>query len=171
MDATPVSEICIVYETAPSKQIHWHDSLQIQYQLTGKAKATLQGRQYLMHEADVIVINRLNCIMSNCWARLPHFLSVFRSRCLARSGECSLTVFPAHSPNRMALMRCGLSWLHFFKYTLGSGRMGSWSCSAMCMNYFISSSAFGVKNIWPWLRISRAYRASCSTFIPIMRKR
>lgn len=57
MDATPVSEICIVYETAPSKQIHWHDSLQIQYQLTGKAKATLQGRQYLMHEADVIVIN------------------------------------------------------------------------------------------------------------------
>lgn len=47
----------ITYETAPSRQIHWHDTLQIHYLLTGKARVSLQGQQYLMHEADLVVVN------------------------------------------------------------------------------------------------------------------
>lgn len=47
----------VVYETVPSRQLHWHDTMQIVYQLSGKARVVRQGRQYLMHEADLLVVN------------------------------------------------------------------------------------------------------------------
>lgn len=47
----------VTYETEPSRKIHWHDTLQIVYQLSGKSRVILRGRQYLMHEADLLVVN------------------------------------------------------------------------------------------------------------------
>lgn len=37
--------------------LHWHESLCILYLLAGKARVTLDGQQYLMHEADVMLVN------------------------------------------------------------------------------------------------------------------
>lgn len=49
--------IRVTYETDPSRKIHWHDALQIVYQLAGKSRAQLRGKQYLLHEADFLVVN------------------------------------------------------------------------------------------------------------------
>lgn len=53
----PEHHFHIAYETIPCKQLHWHDTLQIVYLLTGKAKLSLHSEQYLMHETDFVVIN------------------------------------------------------------------------------------------------------------------
>lgn len=50
-------DIQITYETSPSRRIHWHDTLQILYLLTGRARVSLDGQQYLMREADMVVVN------------------------------------------------------------------------------------------------------------------
>lgn len=52
-----ISGIEISYETIPSKQMHWHDTLQIVYQLAGKSKISLHGQQYIMHESDMLAVN------------------------------------------------------------------------------------------------------------------
>lgn len=54
---TFTSGVQITYETLPSKNIHWHDTLQLIYQLSGKSKVYLSDNQYYMQESDLIVIN------------------------------------------------------------------------------------------------------------------
>ena len=57
MNGTPRSGITVAYETTQSREIHWHEELWIVYLLGGRARVTLNGKQYLMHEADIVVIN------------------------------------------------------------------------------------------------------------------
>lgn len=47
----------IKYEITPCKELHWHDHLEIIFQLSGKSKISLRGQQYMMHEDDILVIN------------------------------------------------------------------------------------------------------------------
>lgn len=51
------STVTIRHETNPSFSLHWHDTMQIIYLLRGKAKFSLNGQQFLLHETDFAVIN------------------------------------------------------------------------------------------------------------------
>ncbi|MBS6883750.1 MAG: helix-turn-helix domain-containing protein [Clostridiaceae bacterium] len=47
----------IFHQSATDCRMHWHSSLCILYLLAGKAHIMLDGQHYLMHEADVLLIN------------------------------------------------------------------------------------------------------------------
>lgn len=53
----PLADFHIDYEISPCKTLHWHDHLQIIYQLSGKSKVSLHSQQYVMHESDILVVN------------------------------------------------------------------------------------------------------------------
>jgi len=120
MDEMSTSGIQIAYETVPSKQIHWHDTLQIIYLLNGKAKITVNGQQYLMHKTDFVVMNPFELhnveLLGASSALSFHFSQALLSKLQGAQFECMTCLYPQKEQSRFDPIRAELAAvfeLHF----------------------------------------------------------